>query len=105
MVTGASSGLGAEFARQLAPVAGTLVLVARRAGHLDELKADLEAEYPGVRIFVYVLDLTRENQNRDFLEWLEQEKIQINFLVNNAGMGDRGRLPRGTGRRSTRCWS
>lgn len=90
LVTGASSGLGAEFARQLAPVAGTLVLVARRAGHLDELKAELEARYPGVRIFVYVLDLTRENQNRDFLEWLEQEKIQVNFLVNNAGMGDRG---------------
>ncbi|MGA0111283.1 MAG: SDR family NAD(P)-dependent oxidoreductase [Chthoniobacterales bacterium] len=90
LITGASSGLGAEFARQLAPVAGTLVLVARRAGHLDTLKATLEARYPGVRIFVYVMDITRENQNRDFLAWLEKEKIRINFLVNNAGMGDKG---------------
>ena len=90
LITGASSGLGAEFARQLAPVAGTLVLVARRAGHLDELKAELEARYPGVRVFVYVMDITRENQNRDFVEWLEREKVQVNFLVNNAGMGDRG---------------
>ena len=90
LITGASSGLGAEFARQLAPVAGTLVLVARRAGYLDELKAELEARYPGVRVFVYVMDLTRENQNRDFVEWLEREKVQVNFLVNNAGMGDRG---------------
>ena len=90
LITGASSGLGAEFARQLAPVAGTLVLVARRAGHLDELKAALETRYPGLRVFVYVMDITRENQNRDFVAWLEKEKIRINFLVNNAGMGDRG---------------
>jgi hypothetical protein len=90
LITGASSGLGAEFARQLAPVANTLVLVARRAGHLDELKAALETSYPGLRVFVYVMDITRENQNRDFLAWLEKEKISVNFLVNNAGMGDRG---------------
>ena len=90
MITGASAGLGAEFARQLAPVAGTLVLVARRAENLDALKADLEARHPSVRIHVYVMDVTRENQNRDFAEWLEREKIRVNFLVNNAGMGDRG---------------
>lgn len=90
LVTGASSGLGAEFARQLAPVAAKLVLVARRGEHLDGLKADLESRYPSVRVFVYVMDLTRENQTRDFVEWLEREQIRVNFLVNNAGMGDRG---------------
>jgi short-subunit dehydrogenase len=90
LITGASSGLGAEFARQLAPVAGTLVLVARRAEYLDEMKAGLAARYPGLRVFVYVMDITRENQNRDFAEWLVKEKIRVNFLVNNAGMGDRG---------------
>ncbi|MBU3664879.1 MAG: SDR family oxidoreductase [Chthoniobacterales bacterium] len=90
LITGASSGLGAEFARQLAPVAGKLVLVARRGEHLDALKADLEARHPSVRIFVYVMDITRENQNRDFIAWLEREKISVNFLVNNAGMGDKG---------------
>jgi len=90
LITGASSGLGAEFARQLAPVAGTLVLVARRAEHLDELKSELEERCAGVCVFVYVMDLTRENQNRDFLEWLGTKKIRVNFLVNNAGMGDRG---------------
>jgi hypothetical protein len=90
LITGASSGLGAEFARQLAPVAEKLVLVARRGEHLDALKADLEARHANVRVFVYVMDLTRENQTRDFVEWLEREKIRINFLVNNAGMGDRG---------------
>ena len=82
--------MGAEFARQLAPVAGTLVLVARRGEHLDGLKADLESRCPSARVFVYVMDVTRENQNRDFLAWLEKEKIRINFLINNAGMGDKG---------------
>jgi len=90
LITGASSGLGAEFARQLAPVAEKLVLVARRGEHLDALKAELEARNPSVKVFVYVMDLTRENQTRDFVEWLEREKISVNFLVNNAGMGDRG---------------
>ena len=90
IITGASSGLGAEFARQLAPVAAQLILVARRGEHLDALKADLESRYPSVRVFVYVMDLTRENQTRDFVEWLEREKIRVNFLINNAGMGDRG---------------
>lgn len=90
LITGASSGLGAEFARQLAPVADKLVLVARRGEHLDALKSELEARSPSVRVFVYVMDLTRENQTRDFVEWLERERINVNFLVNNAGMGDRG---------------
>ena len=90
LITGASSGLGEEFARELAPVAEKLVLVARRGEHLDALKTDLEARHANVRVFVYVMDLTRENQTRDFVEWLEREKIRINFLVNNAGMGDRG---------------
>ncbi len=90
LITGASAGLGAEFARQLAPVADKLVLVARRADNLDALKAELESRHPTVRVFVYVMDITRENQNRDFLAWLDKEKIRINFLVNNAGMGDKG---------------
>jgi len=90
LITGASSGLGAEFARQLATLADKPFFVARRVYHLDALKADLEARHLPVKIFVYVMDLTRENQTRDFVEWLEREKISVNFLVNNAGMGDRG---------------
>ncbi len=90
LITGASSGLGAEFARQLAPVANTLVLVARRGEHLDALKSGLEGRYPGLRVCVYVMDITRENQNRGFVEWLEREGIHVNFLINNAGMGDKG---------------
>lgn len=95
LITGASAGLGAEFARQLAPVAARLVLVARRGEQLDNLKARLEARHPQLRVFVYVMDITRENQNRDFVAWLERENIRVNFLVNNAGMGDHGSFATG----------
>lgn len=90
LITGASSGLGAEFARQLAPQAQTLVLVARRGEILDQMQADLQGRYPALRVIVYVMDITRENQCRDFVTWLEREKIGVHFLINNAGMGDRG---------------
>lgn len=90
LITGASVGFGAEFARQLAPVAAKLVLVARRGDLLDVLKAELEERHPGLQVFVYVMDLTRENQSRDFVAWLERERVHVNFLINNAGMGDHG---------------
>ena len=84
LITGASSGLGAEFARQLAPVATTLVLVARRSENLEDLKQELEAEFPRLRVQTYVMDLTHDLSICSFVEWLEEENIQINFLVNNA---------------------
>ncbi len=90
LITGASSGLGAEFARQLAPVADTLVLVARREGHLEELKRTLEGRYPRLKVRVYVMDLTHDTQIRGLVDWLHREGVRVNFLVNNAGMGDRG---------------
>src|SRR5262245_49186210 len=59
LVTGASSGLGREMARQLAGVYGAhLVLVARRRERLEELRAELEATH-GVRARVLVADLAR----------------------------------------------
>ena len=92
LITGASSGLGAEFARQLAPVASTLVLAARREDRLNELKASLEAACPSVRVLVYAIDLTHDERIETFASWLEKENVQVNFLINNAGMGDRGRF-------------
>ncbi len=90
LITGASSGLGAEFARQLAPVARALVLVARRGDLLEGLKRDLEGRYPGLRVAVYALDLADEAGSRVFVRWLAAEGHRVNFLINNAGMGDRG---------------
>lgn len=98
LITGASSGLGAEFARQLAPSADSLVLVARRGDRLEVLKRDLEVCSPGLRVHVRAADLADESQVFSLAKWLSSEGLRVNFLVNNAGLGDKGAF-------STSDWS
>jgi short-subunit dehydrogenase len=88
LITGASSGLGAEFARQLAPYAHALVLVARRNDRLEALRAELSGKFPGLSVFVYAADLAAEDQRAQFAYWLEGQGIRVDFLINNAGLGD-----------------
>lgn len=90
LITGASSGLGVEFARQLAPHAQGLVLVARRTDRLEALRDELQAAHRHLNVSIYGADLAREEQRRDFVAWLEGENLKVDFLVNNAGLGDRG---------------
>jgi len=87
LVTGASSGLGEEFARQIAARAVHLVLVARRRERLASLARDLEGEH-GVSTLVAPIDLARE----DLLEALRPSigDIEIGLLVSNAGFNDSG---------------
>jgi len=88
LITGASSGLGVEFARQLAPYAHALVLTARRLDRLDRLKAELTRTNPNLSVYCYGLDLTDGDALDGFTRWLSTEGVRINFLVNNAGLGD-----------------
>jgi short-subunit dehydrogenase len=90
LITGASSGLGAEFARQLAPFAQSLVLVARRNDRLEALRAELTEKFPELSVFIYAADLADEGARTAFVNWLREQGIQIDFLVNNAGLGDHG---------------
>ncbi len=90
LITGASSGLGVEFARQLAPHAHSLVLVARRLERLDALKEELESLHSNLRVHVYGADLGREDQRVAFVNWLPSQNVKVDFLINNAGLGDRG---------------
>ena len=90
LITGASSGLGAEFARQLAHRATTLVLVARRADRLEALKRELDR--PGLTIHCCQIDLSERAQVEELVAWLASTGVNINLLVNNAGLGDRGRF-------------
>ena len=92
-VTGASSGIGAEFARQLHAKGAALVLVARRREKLHQLAATLNATRAG-SVTILPADLSREESEgevaglRAAIEFLQNTRIDI--LVNNAGMGSFG---------------
>lgn len=90
LVTGASAGLGREFARQLAGRAGCLVLVARRLDRMEELRDHLTKKDPNLNIHCRAVDLSRQNEVEELCGWLRTEGIAIDFLINNAGLGDRG---------------
>jgi short-subunit dehydrogenase len=86
LITGASAGIGYEFARQLAPVAGTMVLVARRNDRLERLKSI----NPKLKLFSRPLDLRDKNELQRFCDWLDQSDLTVDLLINNAGLGDHG---------------
>ena len=88
VITGASSGLGAEFARQLAPRAEVLVLVARRAEALEAVKAELASMR--AKILCCVADLATGAGRHAVRTFLAANSVKPNLLINNAGMGDYG---------------
>ena len=90
LITGASAGIGREFARQLASRAGSMILVARRDEKLIELANQLKREYPKLVVHVRKVDLADLEQLRAFLESLDHEKLEVDLLINNAGLGDSG---------------
>lgn len=90
LVTGASSGLGEEFALQLARRSRQLVLTARRGALLDELAARIATECPGVEVVVIAADLADAAGRAHLLGELDGRRIVPDLLVNNAGMGDYG---------------
>jgi short-subunit dehydrogenase len=90
LVTGASSGLGEEFALQLAPRVGQLVLVARRAALLEDLAERLRAQVPQLEVVVLAADLTDPAERQRLVATLAGRGLTPDLLVNNAGMGDYG---------------
>ena len=92
IVTGASSGLGAEFARQLAARGSNLVLVARRADRLESLADELTRAH-GVTVTVIARDLGLPDAGRTLRAELESRGIHATGLVNNAGFGTHNAFP------------
>jgi short-subunit dehydrogenase len=90
LVTGASSGIGAAFARELARRGCDLILVARRAGRLSQLAAEL-AEVFGVRAEALAADLTKDAELAVVERRVSGEE-NLEYLVNNAGFGTRGKF-------------
>lgn len=86
LITGASAGLGAEYARQLAARGEALVLVARRAEALELVAAELRAVH-GVAVEVLPADLTDEADVARVAARLGDESAPVDLLINNAGYG------------------
>jgi len=89
LITGASSGFGAEYAKLLAQWKANLVLVARRTEPMNELAETLRHEH-GVQIVVIGLDLSRAGAAAQLKADLDSRGIAIDVLVNNAGYGMSG---------------
>ena len=94
LVTGASAGIGRELARQLAPRARALVLLARRAGHLEALRADLLAQHPHLQVVALPADLSDEGDVRRALTEAQEQAGPVDVLINNAGVGDQALFDR-----------
>lgn len=86
LITGASAGLGAEFARQLARRRADLILVARSVGALEKLAAELRSEY-GVAVEIVSADLAEEVGVEKVAARLRDTTDPVDLLVNNAGFG------------------
>ena len=89
LITGASSGIGRELARQFAGDGADLCSIARSEDRLRELAAELAAE-SGVTVEVVPADLARPGSADQIVQTLAQRQIEVDVLVNNAGFGARG---------------
>lgn len=86
LVTGASSGIGMEFAFQLAALGCNLVIVARNEEALKIVRKEITEQYP-VEVTVIAADLTQEQAVEKLFRDMVQNKKQIEILINNAGVG------------------
>jgi hypothetical protein len=96
LVTGASSGIGALYARRLAERGHDLILVARRADRLTQLQTELSAAHGGA-VETIVADLASEDGLRQVVERIAATP-QLDLLVNNAGISRLGAEHTGTDR-------
>jgi len=87
LITGASSGIGKEFAKQLASKGANLILTARTHSDLINLAEELESEYTNIWIKTIPADLSELNGSRKLFEKINDLGLSIDYLINNAGFG------------------
>jgi short-subunit dehydrogenase len=91
LVTGASAGIGAALAEELARGGTNLLLTARRRERLDELAQKLTATYK-IQAKAFVADLTQADAPEKIFQFTKEQAIEIELLINNAGFGAYGEL-------------
>lgn len=84
LITGASAGLGQEFARQLAAAGHGLILVARRAEPMEELASELRERHR-VAVDIITADMSVSTASADLFAETERRGLQVDYLINNAG--------------------
>ncbi len=89
LITGASSGIGMELAKIHASEGDHMVLVARNLKKLEQLKSEIESEHR-VNVMLIKKDLSFTDAAREVHREVSKQKIQIDYLINNAGFGDYG---------------
>src|SRR5580693_8813036 len=89
LITGASAGIGLDLAKLLAAGGANLVLTARRVDRLQKLAADLSSQH-GIKTEVFAADLTRPEAPGEIYAFTANKKIEVEFLINNAGFGAYG---------------
>lgn len=89
LITGASAGIGTEFARQIAQRGSHVILVARRQERLDKLAAELTAAH-GIEATVIPLDLSLPAAGQTLAEEVARRGLTVTSVVNNAGFGTFG---------------
>ncbi len=91
LITGASSGIGMEFARYHASKGGDVILTARREDALEALATELRTTH-GVTAHVIALDLGAEGGAQALYQKVTQAGLKVDILINNAGFGGQGRF-------------
>lgn len=95
LITGASSGLGAEMARQFAALGRNLALCARRTENLETLRRELTAKHPDIKVSVRALDVANYDQVFEVFRAFRDEFGTLDRVIVNAGIGKGASL--GTG--------
>ena len=91
LITGGSEGIGLELAKLFAKDKHNLILVARNIDKLNSAKSDIEKEY-GVEVIAYNLDLSMDNSCVKLLDFVDENNLVVDNLINNAGIGSFGYL-------------
>ncbi|MBM84072.1 MAG: short-chain dehydrogenase, partial [Planctomycetaceae bacterium] len=91
LITGASSGIGAEFASKLAARGMHLVLAARRTDKMQELATELDTRH-GTKTLIISSDLSQPGAGTKLYQEISAENIDIELLINNAGFAQVGTI-------------